>query len=382
MQHAAVRALVSASYEISQMPEQNLDGLRLATSVGALFLLAFSAGGVRAQAVEPRTPVESTVLGGRVHLQYNTSSADEDVASGFVLRRARIWAGTRINDWIDGAAQIDFSGGGATARYAFVRFSLDPAVRVSLGQFKRAFDLFELTSSSEILVVERDGAMRGAGSCAGVGGPCSYSRFTERLQLSSLDVGMLVEGELAQGRVTYLASLTNGTGGNAAEENSAKSVSARLEWHAAPFLTIGANGALHDHPDPISDGDVYAPAAALDVEVGGFDEGFHLQAGILTGENWRNPDALGKGSTFLSAQGIATYHVPLDGGRVRGIEPLARLSWGDPDTGTSGDDGLLLTPGLMLHFDGRNKLAANLDAWRPTEGETAWSLRMQAYLYF
>lgn len=322
------------------------------------------------------------MVGGRIHLQYNTSSADPDVASAFLLRRARIWAGARINDWIDGAAQIDFSGGRVAARYAFLRFSLDPALRISLGQFKRAFDVFELTSSSETLVIERDGDVRGVAACAGLEGVCSYSAFSERLEMSSLDVGMLLEGELASGRLRYLASLTNGPGDNALEDNATKSVSGRLEWVAAPSVTLGANAGLHDYVNPVSRENTYAPAAALDVDWGSFEGGFHLQAGVLTGENWRNPDALGEGSTFLAAQGIASYRFPLGGHRVRGIEPVARVSWGDPDTSGPDGGGTLLTPGLMLHFDGRNKLAANVDTWRPREGETAWSLRMQAYIYF
>jgi hypothetical protein len=64
------------------------------------------------------------------------------------------------------------------------------------------------------------------------------------------------------------------------------------------------------------------------------------------------------------------------------VEPLARLSWGDPDTELASDGGLLMTPGLVLHFEGRNKMAANLDAWRPQSGETAWGLKVQTYLYF
>jgi hypothetical protein len=324
--------------------------------------------------------VQRVTLGGRVHLQYATSSADGVPASQFVLRRARLFVATRVNDWIDGAAQVDFSGGSASARYAFVRLALDPALRLSFGQFKRAFDVFELTSSSEILVIERDGAIPGVETCPGVGGICSYSRFSEQLELSSLDIGVLAEGDLPGGHLSYLASVTNGPGANAREENSAKSVSARLSWHATPSVTWSVNAAVHDHPD--STGTGFAPAAALDVEVGDFEAGPHLQAGVMTGENWRNVDAAGTGSTFLAVQGIATYRFPIHGKRrVVGVEPLARVSWGDPDTATGGDGGVLLTPGVVLHLEGRNKIAADLDAWHG-DGATSWSLKVQTYLYF
>lgn len=325
--------------------------------------------------------MQRTEFGGRVHVQFNTSSADDDVPTEFLVRRARLWGATRINDWVDAGAGIDFTGSSASATYVFVRFAFDPAFRLTVGQLKRAFDLFELTSSADILVVERDGAIRGVDGCAGVGGLCSYSRFSEQLALSSLDVGVLLEGEVAGGRLSYMTTLTNGPGRNRSDENGAKSWSGRLAWRAAPSVTLAANGAVHDHPG--ADGAVeYAPAGGVDLEIGDFKRGLHVQAGVLTGDNWRNQVAGGGTSTFLTTQAIVTYQFPLAGDRVQSVEPLARVSWGDPDTDLTGDGGLLLTPGLVLHLDGRNKLAANLDAWRPRDGGTAWSFKMQAYVYF
>jgi hypothetical protein len=313
----------------------------------------------------------------------NTTSEPGEIGTEFDVRRARIWVAARANDWIDGAVQVDVSGATAMARYAFVRLSFSPAARLSFGQFKRAFDNFELTSSSRILVVERDGNVRGVTGCAGVGGVCSYSRFSEKLELSSLDVGVLLQGESPGGAVEYLISFTNGTGDNAPEENNAKSVSGRLAWHPVGGVRLGANVGVHDYPNPVTASDDHAPAAAFDVEIGDFDGGLHVQAGVLTGQNWRNLDAAGEPSTFLTWQGIASYRIPLGtSGRVRAVEPVGRVSWGDPDRGSAGDGGILLTPGLMLHFEGRNKVALNLDAWRPQTGVTAWGLKAQVYLYF
>lgn len=335
------------------------------------------------QAVEPRTPVERTELGGRLHLQWNTTSAEQGSRSEFVLRRARIWVGTWVNDWIDGAVQVDAAGGSASARYAFVRLSLSPAARISFGQLKRAFDVFELTSSADVLVVERDGDVRGAFDCAGVGGVCSYSRFSEKLLFSSLDVGAFLEGESAGGKLAYLLSATNGPGLNAADENGAKSVSGRVEWLLLPESRLGMNAGLHDYPNPATLRDAHARAMALDLEVGDFAKGFHLQAGVMTGENWLNLDGQGKASRFLTWQGIATYRIPVDGdGRVRAVEPLGRVTWADPNQRAASDGGLVLTPGLVLHFQGKNKMGANLDLWRPQAGGTVWGLKAQTYLYF
>ncbi len=342
-----------------------------------------AATALAAQAVEPREPVERTELGGRLHFQLNTTSADGEVSSELLVRRARIWVATRFNDWIDGVVHVDVAGEGAVARYAFVRLSPSPRARLSFGQFKRAFDLFELTPSSGILVVERDGNVRGVEPCAGIGGVCSFSRFSERLQLSSLDVGVLVEGELAGGRLDYLLSVTNGSGPNRREENDAKSVAARLEWLPRADLKLGANASVHDYPNPITLADAHAPSVSVDVELGNFERGLHVQAAVLSGQNWMNLDAGGEESRYVAWQGITTYRIPLsDDGRVRAIEPVGRVSWGDPDRDARSDGGLLLTPGLVVHFEGRNKVAANVDMWHPQAGETIWGLKLQTYLHF
>jgi len=104
---------------------------------------------------------------------------------------------------------------------------------------------------------------------------------------------------------------------------------------------------------------------------------------VMAGENWLNLDAGGDGSRFVTWQGIATYRIPVEGtGRVRAVEPLGRVSWGDPDRDAASDGGLVFTPGLVVHFQGRNKMGANLDVWRPRTGGTVWGMKAQTYLYF
>lgn len=336
-----------------------------------------------AQPVEPRVPVEQTTLGGRVHLQLNSSSTPGETGTEFLLRRARLWGAARINDWIDAAVQVDVAPEKAVARYAFLRLSLSSGTRLSFGQFKRAFDNFELTSSSQILVVERDGDVRGSFDCAGVGGVCTYSRFSEKLLFSSLDIGVLLQGEAAGGDVEYLVSLTNGPGPNTREENDGKSYAARVSWRPVAGVKLGVNHGVHDYPNPLTGEDGTAPATAVDVEFGDFEEGLHFMAGVMAGENWRKLAADGDESRFLTWQGIASYRVPLsDSGRIRAVEPVGRVSWGDPDRDTVNDGGVLFTPGLMVHFQGRNKVAANVDYWRPQQGPSRWGLKAQIYTYF
>jgi hypothetical protein len=198
-----------------------------------------------------------------------------------------------------------------------------------------------------------------------------------------LEVGLLLQGEVAGGRLGYLLTVTNGPGPNTREENDSKSFSGRLEWMVAERVKLGANAAVHDYRSPVTARDAFAPAWAVDLEMGDFEGGAHVQAGVLTGRNWRNLDESGEESPFLTWQGIASYRFRIgSSSRIRGVEPLGRVSWGDPDRDAPSDGGLLLTPGLVLHFEGRNKVAANVDVWRSQAGTTVWGLKAQTYLYF
>ena len=84
-------------------------------------------------------------------------------------------------------------------------------------------------------------------------------------------------------------------------------------------------------------------------------------------------------STF---QALGSYYRPLAGGRFEGVEPLLRVSWGDPDTDADDDAGIVLTPGIMLYVLGRNRIGVNLDYYSPETGSEELSLKIQSYLYF
>lgn len=312
---------------------------------------------------------------GRLHAQFNTSSVDSARSSEFLIRRARIGAQIDIGSLITGKVEPDFGEGEINLKDAWVRLAVHPAFRVTAGQFKRPFDIFELTSSTRILVVERAGGVRGVNSCTGPGGICSFSRFTEKLRFADRDIGILIDG--AQGAVSWAASVTNGRGANLPDENGTKSFTGRLEVEAVPDIVLAGNVAAHDYPAPLGD-DEYAWALGGDVEIGSFSNGLHVQAGFVTGENW----ATTVRTDFLTAQTIVTYRVPVTGGDIVGIEPVARVSYGDPDTATDADHGWLLTPGVMIHLARRNYLALNVDYWSPDTGNSEWSLKGQMFFYF
>jgi hypothetical protein len=108
-----------------------------------------------------------------------------------------------------------------------------------------------------------------------------------------------------------------------------------------------------------------------------------VQAGVVRGDNWLNLDENGEPSDFFSTQLIVTHKFHLARHRyLEAIEPLGRISYGDPNTAAAHDDGWLVTPGLALYFTGRNKIAVNMDIWAPGKGDTETSLKVQTYLHF
>ncbi len=161
-------------------------------------------------------------LGGRLHAQFSSTTVDDAGQTNIFLRRARIYLGIEVNDFLEAALQPDFAGGQALLQDAYVRFNFSDGLVVTVGQMKRAFDLFELSSSTRLSVIERDGRVPGVDHCAGVGGICSWSGFNEELAYAERDVGIFFEEDLSE-KVSYMAAVTNGTGVNVPDENSFKS---------------------------------------------------------------------------------------------------------------------------------------------------------------
>ncbi len=314
-------------------------------------------------------------IGGRVHTQFAHSSVEGDKSSDFFLSRARLVLEVSLNDFVEGRLEHDFVAG---LRDAFLRLDFDPAFRLSMGQFKRAFDLFELYSTTHLQTIERAGGIPGLAVCPGVSGICSLSQLTEGLQYSARDIGVRVDGTL--GEASYLATLTNGTGSNSGDENGAKSFAGRLVYPLMDGVRLGANVSVHDYPS--SGGtDEYATAFGGDLEIGEYlREGVHLQAGIIAGDNWR----AGEDVRFLTAQAVLMDYIPVDWwpGKVTAVEPMARVSWGDPQSEIDQDGGTLLTPGLAVYLTERTRIGTNLDVYMPQEGDTEYSLKVQAYIWF
>lgn len=355
--------------------------MRFLRPVLTLLLASVVLGDAAPLAAQDVTPRAADIrIGGRLQTQYSASSVAE-AEDDFFFRRARLTFDVTLTDRVDGRVQPEFAGGSAELKDAYLRLALAPELRISVGQFKRPFDLFYLASSTDLSIIERDGRVEGVDACSGVGGICSFTRLTKQLQLSDRDQGVRVDG--SRGRVSWLASVTNGTGANESDENDAKSFSGRLSVALAEGWTLSGQVAVHDYVGP-DDANATAPAWSADVQYGDWRDGLLVQAAVVGGENWRNLDGAGDASDFLALQGVASVHLPLGSGDglFTAVEPLARLSFADPDTGVDDDAGLLFTPGFMVYLGGKNKIGANLDVYSPQAGDTETSLKLQTFLYF
>jgi len=319
-------------------------------------------------------------FGGRLHLQYSYSSPDGAEPADVFVRRARFITEIKVSDFLDARVQPDFAGGKVALQDAWVRFTVSPAFRLSAGQFQRAHEIFERTSSTELSVIERDGRVSGVDDCVGTGGVCSLGRLVHKLDYAGRDVGLRLEGKLG-GRLSYNATLTNGTGVNVPDENDAKSASARVTYAVGDGVALSGYYGVHDYertrPDDSIETD-FGHAGGVDLEVGDFMEGFHFMAGVVQGDNWK----AGPSATFRAAQAIATWYRPVASSRFAAWEPVLRVGWADPDTDGVDDEALLVTPGLMVYVLGRNRVGANVDVYSPAVGDTSWSLKVQTYLYF
>jgi hypothetical protein len=356
-------------------------------SLIAILLFIIQSSPLSAQVTLNSRASELTITG-RTHTQFNTTSVAGEKSSEFLLRRTRLTAEVTVNDLVSGKVQPDFGGGKISLKDAYLRLSFSPKFRMTSGQFKRAFDIFELTSSTQTLVIERGGDIRGVDSCMGPGTKsiCSYSRFTENLGYSDRDIGVIFDGTLSSRDLHYSFAITNGAGANNKETTGTKSFSGRLEIPIAGRFSLSPNFSAHDYLNPVLSKDQHGLAWGADLEYGSYGSpGVHLKAGMIIGDNWKNMDIQGKPSSFRSFQTILAYKKSVsDNSLVELVEPLVRISWGDPDRDTSNDGGILSTFGFVTHFVGRNKIAVNLDTWNPTlpSEPTEFSLKIQSYLHF
>lgn len=351
-----------------------------------LVLLAAPAGA--------QTPKVEVTLGGRSQIQWNTSSVDADETGGtlvpastFETRRIRLAAGIAVDDWITGLIEPEFALGQLRLRNAWVALALDSGFVVRAGQMKKPFGLVHLTSSTTIPVIERGLRIRGLEDAVAEAEPGAAVEFRGTPLLGELhsllegqgyaayDMGVTLEAD-ALG-LSWEAGVYNGTGPDSRDHNDGKSLAARVRW-SAPLdvpLHLGAAWSRREFLTSAATAESDAGNAwGAELELGGLRRGAWILAEASTGDN------LASGERFVGAHVIGSWFIPTGSQRLQGWEPVARVSWADPDTEADSDAGMLVTPGVNLYFFGRNRLMLGWDVYMPQTERLDWQHAMRAQL--
>ncbi len=322
---------------------------------GLLFALAGSLATARASA---QTTYPTVKVSGRLHAHFYYAEAGATTASDFFLRRARIQAGGQITERIGFLIQPSFEGGrtvsgnrgGVRLRDAYIDLRLtDPDARTSatvrMGQEKRPFSRYELTSSNNLPSVER-----GAGK--GLPGSAANDLFGSAGFLAH-DVGASLEvvAPLGEGRaLTVKGGVYNGQGESVSDANTRKSFGGRVTVDVASRLSVGGSYFSHDAIVG-ADSAFTHDAWGVDAQWGApGDRGLFLLGEYLQGErNVAGRDPM-RGVSLVGA-----YHARLGGERplVYAIEPVVRVDLADPNTDQDDDRATLITAGLGLYFSAK-----------------------------
>ncbi|HLL82936.1 MAG TPA: hypothetical protein VK420_09805, partial [Longimicrobium sp.] len=302
-------------------------------------------------------------LGGRVQAQLSTSTVDSVPATDWLIRRARLELSTRYGPVFAGKFQVDFAGDVAI-KDAFVRLNLHPALSVLAGNAHRPFGAIAQTSSLRMAPVERGVRVRGLRARD------EYAVVTG-LGYAERNLGVQLSGRprLPLG-VFYAAAVTRGPAHEIDGGEGSYQLSARAGFQPIKGVTLAGSWGRREFVQPPADS---TPARsrgghawAIDAEAGGARPGPRAIAEVAFGD--ADPFT---GRRFLGAQGWVSYRTGPLGRRIASVEPLLRISHGDPDAGRDTPDegaGTLLTPGINVYLGGLHRVMFNYDVWRGAHG--------------
>ncbi|MDP3775424.1 MAG: porin [Gemmatimonadales bacterium] len=375
-------------------------------------VLAIATSAAFATGAAAQTP--NIRVAGRVQTQFATASGDSTgsfnpsavVSSSYEIRRLRIQADVRLGDNINMVLQPSFEMGALRMRDAYLRVVLwhnpTSGFGLTMGQEKKPFNRYELTSSNNLLSIERGARFRG------FSGVAAQNNLLEENGYLAHDLGASADFTTWQNRFTVKAGLYNGSGESSNDVNNAKTFGARAtatviaDEEARPVLRLGAAVVSRDRSvTTTATSTTFSPdssrrtsAIGLDAEWGDFRPGLHVIADFASGKTLRSGTDCLNGTTAISCRvdvgrntanlrpntpdsALATFRsFQVVGGwrwqpddpngtrLVKIIEPALRLDYTDPNTSRDDDHGMLITPVLNVYFAQTMVLRAGLDLYR------------------
>lgn len=343
--------------------------------------------GVTAQQAATQTTYPNVKLQGRLQTQFYYFG-NEDYASqtgpqsNVFLRRARIEAKGQINEYISVYIQPSFEGGRATSGScspviidgplpdtAAVSCSLTGGIRlrdayidvrlttpeaktaftVRMGQEKRPFSRYELTSSNNLPSIER-GAGRGLRATA------SNDIFSSQ-GFESHDVGASARAEHKLDATGRMASVVfgvyNGRGESVNDNNNAKSFGARASIDAYSKLSIGGSFFSHDQ--------ILGADSAFRNKAWGVDAQWNKpgEAGLFALAEYLSGEVASVTKPKMTGiQALAAYHIRMKSPTswLYAIEPAVRFDYADPNTDVDDNGSTLITATLGLYVSSKAQI--------------------------
>lgn len=347
-------------------------------------LLLVTAAPAAGQGFVITTPDSSAriTFGGRVQTVFNTTSADDEPQTDIELRRVRLDATLQLNRVVTGKIQPEFAGSRVSLKDAYVRFTLDPALQVWAGQAHRPFGVISPYSTTRVIPIEKGLRIRG------VDDAYDHYNLLEERGYADRDVGLQLRGEPrgAPLDLSYAVGWFNGPARTDAPRENSGQIVARVAVAPARGVRVGTSLSrrdfflLDEDEEEVLDR-ASGEAWGLDVELGSGRVGLHFIGEVAYGDFDPVTDR-----EFLGMQGIVAYRTGPVSSTIASVEPLLRVSHGDPDYRNPGMEdatgGTLFTPGVNLWLGGLNRLAINYEIWNPLNGDGAHSFKAMFQLAF
>ncbi|MFQ6091487.1 MAG: porin [bacterium] len=350
----------------------------------AAFLFVWSSANGQENVVSKKSRL---TFAGRLHGQFHTSNVEaaEEMNNTFYIRRARLTAKyENPQGTMKAKVQYDLGGGGVKLKDGYVDLTLDPKFNIKLGQYKKQFSLWELTSSTKTMVIERGNKLIG-----------SDWKATNQIIIkdglyAGRDIGVTLHGKVE--KVKYYLGVFNGNGYHKkADDDNGKLIGGRVVLSALEDLAFGASVANRtvSNYEKVADSDTsYSKenfqAFEADVEYGikhhVSKTGPWVQAEFLYGSNPYYDDE----TDFMGFAFIGSYNVKLaEGGKIYSVRPAIRFDYAQRDTDDDDTRNILVTPGVDIFFDKYNRVQINLDVNMPQKdgADTEYGLRVQFQMH-
>jgi Phosphate-selective porin O and P len=330
---------------------------RLSPGLGLLTLCLVSLP-LAAQTTYPTVKVTGRLQEQFYYYDNGDYAAAVGPTSNFFTRRARIEARAALNEYVSVFIQPSFEGGrasGVRLRDAFIDVRLTKpeaknSFTIRMGQEKRPFGRYELTSSNNLPSIER-----GAGQ--GLVALASNDIFTKAGYLSH-DVGAHAQLDFKLSdlrKVTLIAGAYNGQGESVRDANDSKSFGVRGTVGLTDKLDVGGSFFSHDAIVNTSattiDSSFTNSGWGVDASWGKpGDPGLYLVGDFMSGKDGTAAEATMQG---ISVVGAFNIRMKSPTSWLYAIEPMARFDRADPDTDTDDNATTLITVGLGFYMTSR-----------------------------